>query len=79
MVIQKCVYIGLHQFRAQDFFSKCDQIRRKLLIWSHLLKKSLKENFIFCAVKFRKSKSKGWGNGGLEKLLGNHKFSKNTN
>ena len=29
--------------------SKCDQIRRKLHIWSHLLKKSLMENFIFCA------------------------------
>ena len=27
-----------------------DQIRRKLRIWSHLLKKSLMENFIFCAV-----------------------------
>ena len=24
--------------------------RRKLRIWSHLLKKSLMENFIFCAV-----------------------------
>ena len=33
-----------------DFFSKCDQIRRKLWIWSHLLKKSLMESFIFCAV-----------------------------
>ena len=28
--------------------SKCDQIRRKLRIWSYLLKKSLMENFIFC-------------------------------
>ena len=35
----------------KDFFSKCDQIRRKLRIWSHLLKKSLMENFIFCAVE----------------------------
>ena len=34
----------------KDFFSKCDQIYRKLQIWSHLLKKSLMENFIFCAV-----------------------------
>ena len=33
-------------FSIQDFFSKCDQIRRKLWIWSHLLKKSLTENFI---------------------------------
>ena len=29
-----------------NFFSKCDQIRRKLRIWSHLLKKPLMENFI---------------------------------
>ena len=34
----------------KDFFSKCDQIRRQLRIWSHLLKKYLMENFMFCAV-----------------------------
>ena len=28
------------KFYIKDFFSKCDQIRRKLWIWSHLLKKS---------------------------------------
>ena len=34
-----------------DFFSESDQICRKLWIWSHLLKKSLVENFIlFCNV-----------------------------
>ena len=38
------------KFSIKDFFSKCDQIRRKLRIWSHLLKKSLMQNFIFCAV-----------------------------
>ena len=38
------------KFSIKDFFSKCDQIRRRLLIWSHLLKKSLMVNFIFCAV-----------------------------
>ena len=38
------------KFSIKDFFSKCDQIRRKLRILSHLLKKSLMENFIFCAV-----------------------------
>ena len=38
------------KFSIKDFFSKCDQIRSKLRIWSHLLKKSLTENFIFCAV-----------------------------
>ena len=31
----------------KEFFSKCDQIPRKLRIWSHLLKKSLTGNFIF--------------------------------
>ena len=38
------------KFSIKDFCSKCGQIRRKLRIWSHLLKKSLMENFIFCAV-----------------------------
>ena len=38
------------KFSIKDFFIKCDQIPRKLQIWSHLLKKSLIENFIFCAV-----------------------------
>ena len=38
------------RFSIKDFFSKCHQVRRKLRIWSHLLKKSLMENFIFCAV-----------------------------
>ena len=38
------------KFYIKDFFSKCAQIRRKLRIWSHLLKKSLMQNFIFCAV-----------------------------
>ena len=31
----------------KDFFSKCDQIHKKLQIWSDLLKNSLMENFIF--------------------------------
>ena len=37
-------------FSIKDFFSECDQIRKKLRIWSQLLKKFLMENFIFCAV-----------------------------
>ena len=36
------------KFSIKDFFSKCDQIRSFLRIWSHWLKKSLMENFIFC-------------------------------
>ena len=31
----------------KDFFSKCDQTRSFLQVWSDLLKKSLIENFIF--------------------------------
>ena len=41
------------KFSIKDFFSKCDQICRKLQIRSHLLKRSLIENFIFCAVKHK--------------------------
>ena len=36
-------------FPIQDFFSKCDQIHRKLRIWSHLLNNTLMENFL-CSV-----------------------------
>ena len=35
------------KFPIKDFFSKCDQIRSFLRIWSHLLKKSLTDNIIF--------------------------------
>ena len=35
------------KFSIKDFFNKCDQICRKLPIWSHLLKKSLMENSFF--------------------------------
>ena len=37
-------------FSIKDFFNKCDQMRRFLRIWSYMLKKSLMENFLFCAV-----------------------------
>ena len=35
------------KFSSEGFFSKCDQIRSFLRIWSHLLKKSLMVNLIF--------------------------------
>ena len=35
------------KFSIKDLFSKCDQIRRKQQIWSHLLKKSLKGKLHF--------------------------------
>ena len=40
------------KFSIKDFFSKCDQIRSFLQMWSHLLKKFLMKNFIFCASLF---------------------------
>ena len=42
------------KFSIKDFFCKCDQIRSFLRIWSHLLKKSLMKNFIFCTMVFLK-------------------------
>ena len=45
------------KFFIKDFLSKYDEIRSFLRIWSHLLKKSLMENFIFCAVVVSFSKS----------------------
>ena len=45
--------VSLHKkmkFSPKDLFSKYDQIRRQLRIWSHLLKKFWIENLIFCAV-----------------------------
>ena len=41
------------KFSIKDFFSKCDQILSILQIWSHLLKKSFMENFIFCVVLYK--------------------------
>ena len=42
------------KFSIKDFFSKCDQIRSFLWIWSHLLKKFSMENFILsAALSFR--------------------------
>ena len=38
------------KFSIKDFYSKYDQIRWKLQIWSRLLKKSLKKKLHFCAV-----------------------------
>ena len=39
------------KFSLKDFFSKCDQIRKKLLIWPHLQKKYSVENLIFLQWK----------------------------
>ena len=39
-----------NEVSIKDFFSKCDQIHSELWTCSHLSKKSLMENFPFCAV-----------------------------
>ena len=44
-------YTKKMKFSIKNFFSKCEQICRKLCICSHLLKRSLMENFILCALK----------------------------
>ena len=38
------------KFLIKDVFSKCDQSRSVLRIWSDLLKKSFMKNFIYCEV-----------------------------
>ena len=50
IVIYKYSHCTKNNIPLKDFFSKRDHIRRKMWIWSYLLKKSLMENFIFCAV-----------------------------
>ena len=47
-ILSSAVYCAAKnmKFSVKDFFSKCNQICRKQRIWSHLLKKSLMQNFI---------------------------------
>ena len=45
------------KFPIKNFFSKCDQIRSKLRIWSHLMKKSLMGNFIFLVILLPKEET----------------------
>ena len=49
-IVWSTITVQEMKFAIKDFFRKYDQIRRNLRIWSHLLKKCLMENFIFCAV-----------------------------
>ena len=62
MTCKECIAQRM-KFFIKDFFSIYYKICKKLLIWSHLLKKSLMKNFIFCAVMLKKSA------GIFEKLL----------
>ena len=70
------------KFFIKDFFSKCDQNCRKLQIWSHLLKKYLMENFIFCAVNAEPDETKMkafWNQYQLKSLNKNPICFKNIN
>ena len=57
------------KFFINGVFSKCDQIRSFLWICSHLLKKSLMENFIFCAVFLTDIINKSFQNGEFQSIL----------
>ena len=48
--MREILHCAKNEFSIKDFFSNCDQINQFLWFWSHLLKKSLMENSIFCAV-----------------------------
>ena len=58
--LEKLLHDHIHQdtytaqkmkFSIKDIFSKCDRIHSFLRIWSHLLEKSLMENFILlCSI-----------------------------
>ena len=56
-----CIYTAQKmKFSIKDFFIKYDQIRRKLRIWSHLLKKSLMETLFFCTLLQLTTKTLDW-------------------
>ena len=46
--------------RENCFTHTAQKICDKLRIWSHLLKKSLMENFIFCALSIQHYSSNHW-------------------
>ena len=53
--LQEFQVVGLYifkklKFSIKNFFSKCDQMRRELRIWSYLLKKSLMQNIFYAVV-----------------------------
>ena len=50
-ILEKANTAEKMKFSIKGFFSKWDRICSFLQISSHLLKKSLMENFIFCAVE----------------------------
>ena len=65
------------KFSIKDFFSKCEQILRKLRICSNLLKKTLMENFIFCAVYVLKKHGENVDNPSVKIYVKKKKKKKN--
>ena len=61
------------KFSIKEFFSKCDQIFSFLRICSHLLEKSLTENFIFCAVTTMTERNKFIGNSAKKNIDFGHR------
>ena len=58
-IVRKIYTAQKMKFSTTELFSKCNQIHSFLRIWSHLLKKSLMEDFIFCAVVLLLGELKG--------------------
>ena len=56
LTIFTCVTAQKVKFFSKYLLSKYYQTRSFLQIWSHLLKKSFMENFIFCAMCAQKSR-----------------------
>ena len=64
------------KFSIEDFFNNCDQICSFLRIWSHLLKKSIMENFIFCTVIVNQCRTKNlWSSHNCSYTQRSSKFS----
>ena len=57
-LIKTCITAKKENFSIKYLFIKCDQIRRKLRIWSHSLKKCLMENFIFSCIVWERKETK---------------------
>ena len=51
--LKRVITVQKMEIFIKDFFSKPDQIRKKLPMWSHLLKKSLMGNLIFLYSAWR--------------------------
>ena len=69
--IAECVFFTAQKvkFSIKDFLGKCNQIRSFLRTWSHILKKSLMQSFIFCKVLFHLVNNESLGNLSIDSSL----------